>query len=306
MRTITQILISFFIAVFAAPAGVAESVEVGWIEAFDGPPDSFVILRGKEKIEGAIFEPIHDGDWIVIREDGYALSLGLGGNRTIELTQMQTPFLISATGEPPGLAGSLMAWAQDLFRKSHEQHGIDPAQSMVIRTFEAADNLSIPLLNKMEKQLVVADQSIFLAWHGGRAPFEVRVFGDAGAEPLLDIRDIPNERVELELDHWPPGDYRVEIRGSSQPSSADGKAVTTASGRFEVVSADAFPGLPEDFAAELANSSMPDNAKTVLKGAWLAEAEDGRWALEAYQRVASLPEDYYPAYLLQQSLAAGE
>ena len=39
----------------------ADAAEVGWIDGFDGPAESFVILRDNEKVDGAIFEPIHEG-----------------------------------------------------------------------------------------------------------------------------------------------------------------------------------------------------------------------------------------------------
>ena len=85
--------------------------------------------------------------------------LGLGAGETLELTYDTTPYLVESTGKPPGLAGNLMAWAQDLFTDSHREHGVDPAQSMVIRSYNAADKLSMPLLTKIGEQKVASGQA---------------------------------------------------------------------------------------------------------------------------------------------------
>ena len=138
---------------------------------------------------------------------------------------------------------------------------------------------------------------LILSWQGGQTPYGIRVYADGTAEPILEMSGLLDGRVQLESIDWALGDYRVEV------SAGADQAVI---GTFKIVGADVVPSIPSEYSAELDASSMPENSQAVLRSAWLSKQGEGEWSLQAYQQVAALPQSYYPAYLLQQTLILGE
>src|SRR5262249_39361686 len=57
--------------------------------------------------------------------------------------------------------------------------------------------------------------------------------------------------------------------------------------------------------ADLEGSKLPAPTRATLNAMWLAGQDNGAWMLEAYQSVATLPDDYTPGALVRAALAAG-
>jgi hypothetical protein len=153
-----------------------------------------------------------------------------------------------------------------------------------------ADPPAIPLLDPLPT-LGAGRRSLELAWRGGAPPFGVRLVQvdrrrEAGR--LHGIRDSTAKLPALDLE---PGEWLVEVIDSSQRTIQRG---------FRVVPAGEVP-VPPDSALQ----GWSGLARQVLANVWLAGREDGRWAWEAWLRLAPAARTDPTAVRIRAELAEG-
>jgi hypothetical protein len=107
---------------------------------------------------------------------------------------------------------------------------------------------------------------------------------------MLTVADLKATRAAFDESKLAPGSYRIVVEDAHQVSSG---------GPMNVLAPDALPSLSAADADALRQGNAPQALKSTLFASWLAQQQDGAWALEAYQRVATVPEDFPPGIMLR-------
>jgi hypothetical protein len=159
----------------------------------------------------------------------------------------------------------------------------------------------VGILDHRNLAVVEGSREFTLAWHGGIAPFQVKLSSvregklkvEFVREALMERRLSP-ENVMLEK-----GVYRVEVRdsGRSQPGVS----------QFQVVPREDLPSLPTGSQT----ATLPAEALRINRALWFAAQDSGRWAIESYLQIDDLARRYDPSHkydlarILQGMLAGG-
>ncbi len=247
-------------------------VESAWIEAFEGDAGQYAIVPGDAGAPGLVqpFRALHEGDRIVVKGPGGAITIRLSDDRVLGITVADSPFLVPARAQAPGIVSNLMAWVEDAVTRAVRQDG--STVSLTSRG-EGEFPLSVPLLEH-ERVRVTPHESLELAWLGGRPPYAVVLRAEAG--PVAQAGEIEAARTRLRGTRA-PGVYRLEVR------DAEGSVQAC---ELEVVSDDGLPRAPAHLVSE--SEAEPDAFRQVLHAVWLAGQGEGEWSLEAYQRLSAL------------------
>lgn len=264
-------------------------------------PSQFELLRHghKQPLQLQPYQWLQQGDQIRILSKQFQdkdcfVTLALGNGRFKRLTHQDTlnkPYQVKGNGTPPNTLERVMdvvtTWLGTLWK--YDVH-ITEAGS---KSKEAnPPSLEMPLLpDDNSAQLMAKQRVLHLAWYGGTPPYQVTVCQKHTGEVFLDQTGIQNETVVSESKTWREGRYQVVVSDNAH---------NTIKREFTVVAE--VPPLQSSEARAIEQSNLPEkNAKTLL-AIWLTKQEGGIWGLEAYQQVADIPSDYYPALLVRQGL----
>lgn len=259
-------------------------VDVGWIEKINGNPSDVQILRGGKKVEATQFLPIQKGDQLSVVNDNTSLEVSLANGKRLKVDKSKSQIAQQA-GEVPALSGNLMNWVASLAKKESKEPRIITAAS---RNSNEGGKLSIPLL-KDDTTLIAGDRTLALAWQGGKAPYEVKLVRRDTQMVGAVFQGVENNRI-MEKINLAPGAYELVVSDS---------AGTTWREKVIAVSNRSLPEIPVEF------QSMSSSLKQVLTASWLASIEDGKWDLEAYTLIATLPQHSLAEKMVLQALENG-
>lgn len=257
----------------------------GYIEKLEGPLDAFELYRERQKIEVAPLMELYINDELIINrekckeEDACQFILRFGD----EEMPVGISYSVIENREPQSLPRELLKKFEEWFRIAHQEHRI------ILTIKDPVDiPLAMPLLTNAEARLIEGTRSLSLGWYGGEKPYQLRLSRGQNGQVLVEAGDIEEGYFRYEGMMLAEGIYQVEIQ------DAQGTSVKS---QFQVIPRDMLPAPP----AELEQSALDESGKQTLFALWLIEEHDG-WNFEAYQLVAPLAGDYYPALLVREQL----
>jgi hypothetical protein len=157
--------------------------------------------------------------------------------------------------------------------------GIEQRKVRVAALTRDISPLVVPALAGPQANLVAGRRALYVAWTGGVAPFSVQLAAADGREVALRSA-VEAHSTRLPAADLSPGQYTLRVRnraGHRIEGIRDDAVFVVADGTL--------PALPDT----LKHPSLSDEARTLFYADYLTAQEDGRWTLEALQRVAALP-----------------
>lgn len=231
-------------------------------------------------------------DQIVVDKENPMIKLNLNGE-VVEINQKNSPYTVKST-EPvfwTEWLNKIGLGMTELFKKQiqtfsnkfrFEDRGIDDD------TPSAIPNLYTSLLKK-RKRLVAGKRPLYLAWGGGKAPYELTIRGKKA--PVI-LGPFQNQRIKTPNLDLTVGDYDLRI--------CDARKECSKAYRFTVVDKSELPGYPD----ELTDSDIPEASRLTAQAVWLAAQK--KWAFEAYQQIVPLAESEPPARIVRDALEMGK
>ena len=271
---------------------------VGYVEHLGAQSKAFRLVRNGEELDVAVMTPLHTGDQIEIvperckQDDPCTITFELCNQQHVQVTVDHSPYTIAEDFECeyPSALEKFLTWAATPFKRSHKQSRQLHHLGTTMGGSDAP--LSLPLLSEGKARVTAGERTFSLAWRGGEAPYQIRLYREGSDTPIFEQKDIQENRLKQEGMLFTEGSYRVEVQDAEhEPIIAT----------FQVVPATELPQLPAEFGEPLQQSTLENNAKNTLFALWLTEEHEG-WEFEAYQLVAPLAEDYYPALLVREQL----
>jgi len=249
--------------------------DAGWINAFEGTPDSYTLTREGETVPVALLKVLKVGDEIAVT-DHHAMTLSLrGGLQLVKVTSANSPFKVDKTSQVS--KGALWTWIEAHISKWREL-------TQSVATDDSADTLTIPVLDnvKVPLTLVAGKRSLSVQWSGGTAPYKVLV---KRRRKILESLTTKETAIDTKVIKFKRGkSYRVVVEDAQGQRFWGGfKAVSKA------------PSYPKEL------QDVPDDIRPVLQATWLIFEANGKWIFEAYQQLGTSQ----PAQRLKTALAQG-
>lgn len=282
------------------PAGA----DVGYINTLNGPQSAFSLTRNGKRMLAAPQTPLKKDDKICVRKPTNemfpnrtnSIELALGNNQFITLKgepQGEKCFTVEGSDSSNTLLNNIMditsKWLGKLWGES--------VQELMTALSKGAEDetipLTIPLLQDGNAKLLAGKQALHLVWKGGNLPYQVQLYRNgtevwwAGnikdAKPLREryIENVVTATINL-TNPLATGRYQLKIDGVEA--------------YFTVVANS--PLLSSQEAQAIPKSNLPLRNQQTLLAAWLVQKGQDEWNFEAYQRVAKIIEEYYPAFLV--------
>jgi hypothetical protein len=269
----------------------AAAMPVGWIESFEGEAEQYQILRDGQRVPVEIFTILLEGDQVVVMSPAGRIRLALGDGSLVEEVRSGSGGYIVRPAHAPTLPINMMRWAGRWFTSWHrsQQNGIVP---VYVRKGSSSPIL-LPPLRDIPDRLQAGVRPLFLAWHGGHAPYRVSLVRAGVNGFILSVDNVRELRLRSEPLSLSPGSHILTVE------DANGRQ---ARAKLLVVSNDELPAAPD----ELTRSGLAPAARVTLFAAWLASREDQRWVFEAYQQASAVATTGSAAELLRNSLERGE
>jgi hypothetical protein len=133
---------------------------------------------------------------------------------------------------------------------------------------------TVPTLVVPQSYLVAGHQTLVVAWQGGVAPFDVRLSSADDGREVAMMHRINDCAARFPSPGLKPGRYRLSV--------TDALGVQDEQDDLRVVLAG--PPLP----TELSTADLSGEGRILYGANWLVHVDQGRWAFEALQQVASL------------------
>ena len=287
MRAIAGIVPLIALVLFFAPASAgAASVEVGYIESFDGFAEGYKLTRDSQQRSITICMPVFKGDQIKVEAPRGQLVLRLADNNDpVILTRDRGPYTV--IGEPPakGFWSPRLAWAANQFNL------MDTAEkthfSTVIRG--GREKFAAPML-RSPQTLAAGARRLTIGWRGGKT-VHVTLASSPDGKVLANEAAADGFWTSAPIDLH-SGAYALTIVESDAHSAI---------GVIDVVAAAELPQTP----AELKRSEIPNELRITADAAWLATQGGGAFLLEALQRLQPLGGKFRPAQTLADALTDG-
>lgn len=277
-----------------------------WAEVFVydlyGKPSSFKWWRnGKEQQE--ILEPflfLQDGDQIKVVDDDWKgkkcfIALSLSENRPnnndkILYHNSPTYRIESNNTSSYSLFKNISALTISGFKRRWLNHIWNIEEKGIKGEIEKQlPQLKIPLLEGNDAQLKTGNKVLYLGWNGGKPPYHIQV--SHKRKLFFDETGIEEETITLKKQNWIVGRYQVMIRDSE---NNEVKQEFTVVNQIKVLSSTE--------ATNIKQSRLPNKTtKPTFLATWLMK-KNKKWRFEAYQLVAPIDEEYYPAFLVKQEL----
>lgn len=145
--------------------------------------------------------------------------------------------------------------------------------------FSRGGAFDLPLLAAPQIQLVAGKRRLHLGWHGGAAPYAVRLERLEPHSVVLDWTAASGHRTVLPEIDFSPGRYSLTLRyASDKPDDLNLRVMD----KLIVVPRRELPAAPR----ELGDARLSALEQQLLTAFALEAQADGRWLLEAYQAVA--------------------
>lgn len=292
--TLSSALLGLFLTGLT-PAAPAQVIEFGLVDSITVRPAGSVRRATGDTVSISLLAPVFGGDSLALAPRAMVRVRTYGGESIwfcgAEVVQAGCRRNRVPASPPRNRRGAVSAvfaaFGQpvlDLFRRGRWGRQV----GTYVRG--NGDPPAIPLLDPVPA-LGAGRRSLELAWRGGAPPFVVRLVQvdrrrEAGR--LQEIRDSTAEFPALDLE---PGEWLVEVIDSGQRTIQRG---------FRVVPAGDVP-VPPDSALH----GWSGLARQVLANVWLAGREDGRWAWEAWLRLAPAARTDPIAVRIRAELAEG-
>jgi hypothetical protein len=160
------------------------------------------------------------------------------------------------------------------------RHLVVAAGSRSVPAATRSARFELPVLASPQSNLVSGKRSLLLSWTGGRPPYSLKLVRvDTGAT-LLELEKLQGSSVRLPELNLMPGQYRLAVFNSP----IDGSLPGLQDDQIYVVDPSALPAMP----AELKAAKLSADEIQLLYAYYLEGLLDGRWTLEAMQRIAAL------------------
>ena len=277
MKQFLSIAVSI-IALLLASGARAEQTPAGYVIAValagkDAAAKTAVVRDGKE-LPPKLMMPVFSGDVIFLRDPSSHIDLELGGGATVAIGGSLTRFDVKGEIPTGDDAWSIFAAIGSVLSGGEEEI----PENM---TAKGDDSLVAPLAVHGPNFIVKGERKLWLAWQGGTAPYVVTV---SAGDKVATSPDVAVREIELPMAANTADRIAVKISDTNQQ---------TLTLRFRL--RDEAPALP----TSLTTASPGKSTTAVLAAAWLAEQEQGAWAIEAAQLLHSRPrEDQAAAALL--------
>ncbi len=141
--------------------------------------------------------------------------------------------------------------------------------------------LALPALFAAPQSSIAAGRrTLYVAWTGGAGPYSIQLLRTSDGREVVSRANISAHSVLLPPADIEPGEYTLWVRNRAgyriEGIREDG---------IVAVAPGAVPAMPEVLKA----AGLTDEARALFYADYLAAQDDGRWTLEALQRVAALP-----------------
>ncbi|MBU4264326.1 MAG: hypothetical protein KKC76_20955 [Proteobacteria bacterium] len=284
---------------------IQDRVRVGYVKELSAPSDLYLLVRRLDGKEVAcrvdIYTWLYEGDVIWVgcghgstlngdNKEKISVVLGLAdGEKRLECGD--APYLLRKI-KPNSLFDNICANLSNVFKcywppGLHDDYHHAKLVSLAVRG--TCSRLFMPLAARSGSRLVAGTRDLYLAWYGGNPPYGMQIRTATSPRPIVERTglDVPRIRVDgLSLE---PGDYDIEV------TDADNKSIIRS---CKVVPRVALPTSPAE--AFIGEKGGTDRLLCdTIYAAWLSQQDDGAWMLEAYQHVADIASEYYPAELLR-------
>ncbi|MDM8560111.1 hypothetical protein [Candidatus Parabeggiatoa sp. HSG14] len=262
--------------------------EVGWVNHFDGEPESYLITRGDKTVPVAFLTMLNVGDEITVNNKQHRIDLTLrGGTQSVKVTHENSPFQVDNTSQVPTSLNALWTWTKQQISEWHKF----TQQFKSKKTGNLDSNgLTMPLLANIKGPAIFGEgkRRLHLQWYGGKSPYKIQI---KQHRKLLLTQISYTSVIETESMPFKAGkSYRVVVTDAKNEVFIGG---------FRVV---AIAKIPSSL--ETLQGNLPDNIRETLQATWLATQQENNWVLEAYQLLVK--SKYLPAQLLKDALAQGE
>ena len=297
-------------APFRSEAAVKGRVLVGYVKHLSAPSDCYMLVRKTDghKVSQRvdIFTLLYEGDVIRVA-CSHKCSSVTGNDKmgkidiTLQLADSEKvlkcsdeEFVLPKRKPHSVMRGILVALGDVLERYwpfgLHDDYYHAKLVSLAVRG--RGSRLFMPLVGCSGSRLVEGARNLRLAWCGGIPPYVLRIRAATLSKPITELSGLEKPRTRIEGLKLELGGYDIEV------ADAQHRFFTR---RLEVVPRAALPTPPAE-ALRGARDGPDRLLSETIYAAWLSEQDDGVWMLEAYQRVADIASQYYPAALLQVQL----
>lgn len=277
------------VSAFGAPAPECRGGDdgVGIVDDFKGVASDYRIVRQGRECRVQLWMTLMAGDRIsVLEKDGWLRVQFV--SRRQKMIRAGPPVRLKAPTRRRSLIENIAIEIIRQFSRARDR-GHEPAGMRG----EGPLALRLTGLDNGAARIAAGKRHLAVGWRGGTPQYTVRFYADNRSTPLLTESRIQGSQLVIRSRRvrLSPGDYLIRI------IDGRGKKVE---GRFTAVDAPRIPDPP----ADLAPAWVSREAKQVIAAYWLAGQENGRWAYEAYLRVATLSASYGPAKDLMYMIAS--
>lgn len=295
-----------FVAIFLlSTAGFAISEtdgppQVGIVVNLNAPSNCYLLKREKHKdpIKVEVLTPLYEKDVLWVRcqhkaggleREEIRITLQLADGIKV-LTFKDGPYPLES--KPPhsilrNFTGYLHDVINSLFKGLNNNYHQAQLTSLAVRGHDG--HLFMPLVGRCKAFLAAGVRDLHLAWKGGCPPYALRIRAERTGKPLAEMSDLQKAHVHLKGLALETVDYVLEIEDNS------GQHLIR---HIQAVPSSKLPKLPNQAFSEAKSNSEIQLRETVY-AAWLIKQDQVLWSLEAYQRVADIAPEFYPAELLR-------
>jgi hypothetical protein len=275
----------------SADPGHLTPTAVGYIEQLAGNLEDFSIERRGSAVPLALLLPLHVGDRLIVRGAG-SMALLQCGNRSLRVTERDSPFVVPPVTAPPNFLTRLGSLLMEVGSRLTTQQAKTVTKVSTSSRGEEIP-LAIPLLHDRMNQIPRNGAALYLGWTGGVPPYDLLLLPQvAGSVELVHLKGLEEPRVAVPLaSALSPGFFRVEVTDN------DGTIVR---GTFEVV--ETMPSLSVAGDVGLQDNDLPVPLHAVMTADVWAQRNPAQWSLHAYQTVAPFGDSFEPARLLRDCL----
>jgi hypothetical protein len=254
------------------------------------PPDEAYSFKRDGKVL-PIQPTLLVGDQIVVNKATPTIHLKFGDNEVVKVNYENSPYTVESKGKVSTSLGNLWAWVGQVVTDLFEEELQTTIATINTRGIGGTSpDIPAPYTNLLKessyRNLVAGTRHLYLAWGGGKAPYELTI-KSADKSLILDEKGIQEKRIKTQDFSLTEGNYNLQIKDAEN---------RTANYIFTVVKSK--PAYPK----ELLETSVPEATRLTAQAIWLAAQKKKKWVFEAYQQIAELAEHYPAARVVRNAL----
>lgn len=283
-----------------------QRAEVGFVQNLNAPLDRYRLERDDQSAQLGPGTPLQENDvlWIkCTRHEGDAnkeeiqITIQLANGAKV-ITCKQSPYRLTGT-MPWGVTGQNPGDRTEDFVSSLTQ--MHKKRYLAILALRGGTTPSesgtplpmlMPLIGRHGGRLAAGKRDLHLAWNGGGSPYSLQLRIPNGATPVAARHGLQEAKVNLTGLDLRPGSYELVV------TDARGQVLIR---RFEAVPSDSLPASPQATFVNQGDQRLRCLHETAY-AYWLSAKDRGLWMLEAYQHVAGIASEFYPAELVRLKL----